>query len=50
MIPIWPQIICLYHSRSDRTRLEAIIIDRNSKSKAIWRAEIVLATVDGQAE
>src|SRR6516225_8703147 len=57
MIPIWPQIrhtvamrrddICLYLSRSNRARLEAIINDRNSKAKTIWRAKIVLATADG---
>jgi transposase len=39
--------ICLYLSRSDRARLEAIINDHNSKAKVIWRAEIVLATADG---
>ena len=57
MIPILPQIrhtvamrrddICLYLSRSNRARLEAIINDRNSKAKTIWRAKIVLATADG---
>ena len=57
MIPIWPQIrhtvamrrddICLFLSRSNRARLEAIINDRNSKAKTIWRAKIVLATADG---
>ena len=57
MIPIWPQIshtvamrrddICLYLSRSNRARLEAIINDRNTKAKTIWRANIVLATADG---
>ena len=57
MIPISPQIrhtvamrrddICLYLSRSNRARLEAIINDRNSKAKTIWRAKIVLATADG---
>ena len=39
--------ICLYLSRSDRARLEAIINDRNAKAKTIWRAMIVLATADG---
>src|SRR6516162_11561554 len=57
MIPISPQIrhtvamrrddICLYLSRSNRARLEAIINDRNAKAKSIWRAKIVLATADG---
>ena len=57
MIPKWPQIsqgaamrrddICIYVSPGNRVRLEAIIADRNSKAKAIWRARIVLATADG---
>ena len=57
MIPIGSQIshyagmrrddICLYVSPANRSRLEAIIKDRNSSRKAVWRAEIVLATADG---
>jgi transposase len=57
MIPKWPQIsqgaamrrddICIYVSPANRARLEAIIADRNSKAKAVWRAQIVLATADG---
>jgi transposase len=57
MIPMWPQIsqsagmrrndICIYVSPANRARLEAIITDRNSKTKAVWRARIVLATADG---
>ena len=57
MIPIRPQIsqgaamrrndICIYVSRASRARLEAIIADRNSTAKAVWRARIVLATADG---
>lgn len=39
--------ICIYVSRANRMRLEAIIRGRNSSSKAVWRAQIVLATVDG---
>src|SRR3974377_1666063 len=39
--------VCLYLSRSNRARLEAIINDRNRKAKTIWRAKIVLATADG---
>jgi hypothetical protein len=49
MIPISPQIrhtvamrrddICLYLGRSDRARLEAIINNRNTKAKTIWRAK-----------
>ena len=57
MLPKPPQIsqsaamkrndICIYVSRANRARLEAIIADRNSSSKAVWRARIVLATADG---
>jgi transposase len=57
MIPTRPQIrqgaamrrddICMYVSPANRARLEAIVADRNSKAKAIWRARIVLATADG---
>jgi transposase len=39
--------ICLYVSPSNRTKLEAIVNDRNSSRKAVWRAAIVLATADG---
>ena len=39
--------ICLYVSPSSRARLEALIADRNTPSKVVWRAEIVLATADG---
>ena len=58
MIPMWSQIsqlaamrrddICIYVSPVNRARLEAIIADRNSKAKAIWRARIVLATAEGR--
>lgn len=34
-------------SASDRTRLEAIVEDRNSPQKHVWRARIVLLTADG---
>ena len=57
MVPKWLQIsqgaamrrddICIYVSPANRARLEAIIADRNSTSKAVWRARIVLATADG---
>src|SRR6267154_601696 len=57
MIPLWPQIsqnavmrrgdICIYVSPASRARLEAIIADRNSSSKVVWRARIELATADG---
>ena len=32
---------------ADRDRLEAIVADRNSPQKHVWRARIVLATADG---
>ena len=57
MVPIELQIsqsvvmrrdeICIYVSPANRERLEAIISDRNSKAKAVWRSAIVLATADG---
>jgi hypothetical protein len=57
MIPKLPQIsqsaamrrddVCLYVSPSSRARLEALIADRNTPSKVVWRAEIVLATAAG---
>jgi transposase len=31
----------------DRARLEAIVADRNSPQKHVWRARIILATADG---
>ena len=39
--------ICLFVSPANRARLEAIVKDRNSMRKAVWRAKIVLATADG---
>jgi transposase len=32
---------------ADRARLEAVVADRNSPQKHVWRAEIVLLTADG---
>ncbi len=32
---------------ADRARLEAVVADRNSPQKHVWRARIVLATADG---
>jgi transposase len=34
-------------STADRARLEAIVADRNSPQKHVWRAQIILATADG---
>ena len=39
--------ICFYVSPSSRARLAAFIADRNTPSKVVWRAEIVLATAEG---
>jgi transposase len=39
--------ICIYVSPADRARLEGIAADRNSLSKHVWRANIVLLTADG---
>jgi transposase len=38
--------ICLYLNPADRARLEEIVASRNSPSKWVWRAAIVLATAD----
>jgi transposase len=32
---------------ADRARLEAIVVDRNSPQKHVWRARIILASADG---
>jgi transposase len=34
-------------SVADRARLEAVVADRNSPQKHVWRAEIILATAEG---
>jgi transposase len=34
-------------SAADRARLRAVVADRNSPQKHVWRARIVLATADG---
>jgi transposase len=34
-------------SAADRARLEAVVADRNSPQKHVWRAEIILATGEG---
>ena len=39
--------ICLYLSPSNRTRLEGLIRDRNTPTKIVWRAKIILATAQG---
>jgi transposase len=39
--------LCVFVGPANRAKLEAIIRDRNSPRKHVWRAEIVLATADG---
>src|SRR6478672_13080728 len=36
-------------SAADRSALEAVVINRNSPQKHVWRAKIVLLTSDGRA-
>src|ERR1700730_14387498 len=38
---------CIYVSPSNRSQLSALIGARNTPSKVVWRAKIVLATADG---
>src|SRR3954462_5871147 len=35
-------------SAADRARLEAVVADRNSPQKHVWRARIILGTADGR--
>ena len=35
-------------SAADRARLEAVVADRNSPQKHVWRARIILLTADGK--
>lgn len=39
--------VTVHLSPTDRKRLQAIVDDRNSPQKHVWRARIVLATADG---
>ena len=41
------QTVCPLVSAEDRARLEAIVADRNSPQKHVWRARIMLLTADG---
>src|SRR5918996_4848434 len=34
-------------SAADRARLEAVVADRNSRQKHVWRSRIILDTADG---
>lgn len=35
-------------SRADRSKLKAVVANRNSPQKHVWRAKIVLLTADGR--
>src|SRR4051812_19328627 len=37
----------IHVSPADRLRLEAVVADRNSPQKHVWRAKVVLAAADG---
>jgi len=39
--------ICLYFGPVDSAELEALISNRDTARKLVWRAEIILATADG---
>jgi hypothetical protein len=39
--------ICIYVGPANRERLEAIIADRNSKTKTVWRARIIHGYLSG---
>ena len=39
--------ICLYLGPADRAELQALITNRNTARKFVWRAAIVLSTADG---
>ncbi len=39
--------VCLYLGPADRAELQALIANRNTPCKLVWRAEVVLTTADG---
>jgi len=39
--------ISIHVTAADRKRLEDLVADRNTPAKVVWRAQIILATVDG---
>ena len=39
--------LCLYLGPAHRAELQALITNRNTSRKVVWRAEIILATADG---
>lgn len=40
--------ICLYLGPADRAELQALLTNRNTLRKLVWRGDIVLATADGR--
>lgn len=42
--------ICLHLGPAERSELQALITNRNTPRKLVWRADIVLATADGHVE
>jgi hypothetical protein len=40
--------ISLHLGAADRAELQALLSNHNTRRKLVWRAEIVLATADGQ--
>jgi hypothetical protein len=40
--------ICLYLGPAERAELQAMLTNRNTQRKLVWRADIVLATADGR--
>ena len=48
-MPVWARRtgIIIDVNAADRVRLEAVVADRNSPQKHVWRARIVLLSVDG---
>jgi len=47
LVPILAAIVVVDVSAADQARLEAIVADRNSRQKHVWRARIILATAEG---
>src|SRR5690242_11364227 len=45
--PAMRQGTTIHVSPADRRRLEAIVADRNSPQKRVWRAKVALAAADG---
>jgi integrase len=41
--------ICLYLGPADRAELQALITNRNTSRKLVWRSEIILATANNRA-